>query len=56
MGQPSVGVAGSGWSQGKRMSVRVTRKVGHPCRLWELDETYHTASQALFLEQHCSMD
>ena len=35
IGQPSVGVVGSGWSKGKRMSVRVTRKVGHPCRLWE---------------------
>ena len=56
MGQPSVGVVGSGWSQGKRISVRVTRKVGHPCRLWELDETYHTASQELFREQHCSTD
>ena len=35
-------VAGSGWFEGKRMSVRVTRKVGHLFRLWELDETYHT--------------
>ena len=35
IGQPSVDVVGSGWSEGKRMSVRVTRKVGHPCRLWE---------------------
>ena len=48
MGQPSVGVPGFGWSQGKRMIVRVSRKVGHPCRLWELDETYHTASHASF--------
>ena len=29
---------------GTRISVRVTRKVGHPCRLWELDETYHAVS------------
>ena len=28
-------VAGSGWSEGERMSVRVTRKVGHPRRLRE---------------------
>ena len=35
IGQPSVDVAGSGWSEGKRMSARVTRKVCHPCRLWE---------------------
>ena len=35
IGQPSVDVAGSGWSEGKRMSVRVTRKVGHPRRLRE---------------------
>ena len=35
-------VAGSGWSEGKRMSVRVARKVGHLFRHWELDETYHT--------------
>ena len=26
----SVDVAGSGWSEGKRMSVRAMRKVGHP--------------------------
>jgi len=31
----------------------VTRKVDHPCRLCELDETYHTATQAPFREQHC---
>jgi hypothetical protein len=30
-----VDVVGSGWSEGKRMSVRVTRKVGHPRRLRE---------------------
>ena len=35
IGQPSVDVVGSGWSEGKRMSVRATRKVGHPCRVWE---------------------
>ena len=28
----SVDVVGSGWSEGKRMSVRVTRKMGHPRR------------------------
>ena len=37
IGQPSVDVAGSGWSEGKRMSARVTCKVGHPCRLWEFE-------------------
>ena len=31
----SVDVAGSGWSEGKRMSAPVTRKVGHPRRLRE---------------------
>ena len=30
----------------------VTRKVDHPCRLFELNETYHTASRAPFREQH----
>ena len=35
IGQSSVDVAGSGWSEGERMSVRVTRKVGHPRRLRE---------------------
>ena len=30
----------------------VARKVDHPCRLCELDETYHTAPQAPFREHH----
>ena len=37
----SVDVAGSGWSEGERMSVRVTRKVGHPRRLREFGRAYH---------------
>ena len=35
IGHSSVDVVGSGRSEGKRMSMRVTREVGHPCRLWE---------------------